>query len=129
MIKYHCNIFGVMKKSNLVEWNKRMTRLLECDEEGMSWNQSVNGLIQELIKKYYGRSVEELGNELIGSKTSCLLMERYLMSEEISHGDPRYEPSDEDDLDRHLENMYDHRRMAKESATSEINKFFAEGFK
>ena len=106
-----------MKKSDLVEWNKKMSRLLECGEEGMSWNQSVNGLIQELTKKYYGRSVEELGKELIKSRRSCSLMERYLMSEEISHGDPRYNPVDEDDLDRHLENRYDHRRMATETAT------------
>jgi len=66
------------------------------------------------------KRIADLTKALKEALTDSIRLRRYLESEKIDHGDPRYSPKDEDDLDRHISAISWDIDRAKEKAIEQL---------
>jgi hypothetical protein len=78
-----------------------------------------NEKLLDALKKL-GKAKRERGKALVDERAKYIRQRKYLLADEISHGDPRYSPYDEDDLDHHIIHCKEDQKAAENEARQQL---------
>lgn len=64
--------------------------------------------------------IEELEASLIKERAKSIRIRKYLLSEKIEPGDPRFCPEDEDEFDHHIAHAHEDQQKAEQAAREQL---------